>query len=114
LASSWKIAPVRIGAVVVLQRALDIEWVRVTPLDQIAVIAIHCPHEVGKGRAHPSGQAAPEAGAFCCEVERQIDEGTAMPGLFCEQHRAHEAHRLPAIEDRFHVRFYVDARSFMP
>ena len=35
-------------AVVALERALDIDRVRVVALDQVAVVAVHRPHEIGE------------------------------------------------------------------
>jgi hypothetical protein len=38
----------RIGAVVVPHRAFDVDGMGVMPLDEVAVVAIHRPHEIGK------------------------------------------------------------------
>jgi hypothetical protein len=37
----------RIGAVVALHRAFDVDRMGVMPLDEIAVVAVHRPHEIG-------------------------------------------------------------------
>ena len=60
LASSWRSRFSGIGAVVVFQRALDIDRVGIVPLDQVAVVAVHRPHEIGQRREHAVRQAAPE------------------------------------------------------
>jgi len=56
-----QIAFFRVGAIVVYQRALNIDRMRVMPLDQVAVIAIHRPDQIGKGREDALGPAAAEA-----------------------------------------------------
>ena len=43
-----EVAFFRVLAVVVLERALDIDRVSVMPLDQVAVVAVHRPHEIGE------------------------------------------------------------------
>ncbi len=47
-----------IRAVVVLQRSFDIDRVRIVPLDQVAVVAIHGTHQIGERSDNPLGQAA--------------------------------------------------------
>jgi len=52
----------RVGAVVVVDRSLDVDGVGIVALDQVAVVAIHRPYEVGEGGQHPRGEAAAKAG----------------------------------------------------
>ena len=58
-----EIALLRIVAVIVLERALDIDRVSVVAFDQVAVVAVHRPHEIGERGQHALRQAAAEAGA---------------------------------------------------
>ena len=55
-----QIAFIGIFAIVVVQRALDINGVRVMSFDQIAVVAVHRPHEIGKRGRKALRQAAPK------------------------------------------------------
>ena len=68
----------RVGAEIVLQRALNIDGMGIMTLDQVAVIAVHRPDEVGEPRPHGGRQAAPERGRFGGQLEREID-GIAVP-----------------------------------
>jgi len=43
-----KVSLFRIGAVVVPHRAFDVDGMGVMPLDEVAVVAVHRPHEIGK------------------------------------------------------------------
>ena len=64
-----QVALARVVAVIVLQRPLDIDRVRVVTFDEIAVVAIHGAHEVGKRGPHALGQAASES----CGSRGQFD-----------------------------------------
>ena len=54
-----QIAFSRIGAEVVSEGPLDIDRMGVVTFDQVAVIAIHRPHEIGKRTDHSPRQAPP-------------------------------------------------------
>ena len=43
-----KVSFFRIGAVIVPHRAFDVDGMGVMPLDEVAVVAVHRPHEIGK------------------------------------------------------------------
>lgn len=51
-----------IVAVVILQRALYIGGVGIVAFDKVAVITVHCAHQVGKGGSDAFGQGASESG----------------------------------------------------
>ena len=59
-------------AVVALEGALDIDRVGVVPFDQVAVVAVHRPHEIGERGQQAFGQGAAEAGALLRQLQREI------------------------------------------
>ncbi len=64
-----QVAFAAILAVVVLHRPFDIDGVRVVPLDEIGVVAVHRPHQVGERAENGGRQAAAEAGGLLGQVE---------------------------------------------
>ena len=56
-----EIAAARIGAVIVLERALDIDGMGVVAFDEVAVIAVHRPYQISEGRKHAVWQAPSES-----------------------------------------------------
>ncbi len=77
-----EVALARVGAVGVVQRPLDVHGVGVVALDEVAVIAVHRPHQIGKRREHALGQAAAEACRRCRQLQREVGEpGTMARGL---------------------------------
>ena len=67
-----------IVAVVVLERPFDIDGMRIVPLDEIAVVAVHSSHQIGQGCTQAIGQAAPESGRAGSHFDRKIGKFTAM------------------------------------
>jgi hypothetical protein len=67
-----------LGAVVVPERALDIDRVRIVPLDQVAVVAVHRPHETGEGADHAVRQAVAQARRPGRQLDRKVREARAM------------------------------------
>ena len=59
-------------AVVALEGALDIDRVGVVAFDQVAVVAVHRPHEIGERGQQALRQGAPEAGALLRQLQREI------------------------------------------
>ena len=105
-----QIALSRVDAVVVPQGALDIDGVRVVALDQVAVVAVHRPHEVREGDGHAVQQAATEAGRAAGKLDREIGQRRAMPRRLADHHRLHQADGFAAIRrwpGRINVRLYV-------
>jgi hypothetical protein len=51
-------------AVIVLEGPLDIDGVRIVPLDEIGVVAVHRPHQAGKRREQTRRHAATEPGGL--------------------------------------------------
>ena len=68
----------RVRAVVVSQRPLDVDRVRVVPLDQVAVVAVHRADEIGERRGHPPGQAPPKPRGAGREIDGQIRQRAAV------------------------------------
>ena len=59
-------------AVVALEGAFDLDRVGVVAFDQVAVVAVHRPHEIGERGQQALGQGAPEAGALLRQLQREI------------------------------------------
>ena len=58
--------------VVALEGALDLDRVGVVAFDQIAVVAVHRPHEIGERGQQALRQGAPESGALLRQLQREI------------------------------------------
>jgi hypothetical protein len=59
-------------AVIVLEGALDVDRVGVVSFNKVAVVAVHCPHEIGERGEQAGREAAAEAGGFLGKVEREV------------------------------------------
>src|SRR6516165_3340915 len=70
----------RVPAIVVPERALDINWVGVVPFNQIAIVAIHGTHEIGQSRQDAVGEAASESGRLRCQRNGQISQRSPVTG----------------------------------
>ena len=95
-----QIALARIGAVVVPERPLDIDGVRVMPLDQIAVVAVHRAHELGQGREHAMREASLESGSPRRQLQRQIGQPGPARGAFPQHKGLHGARALAPVRGR--------------
>ena len=67
-----QIALVGILAVVVLQRALDIDRVSVVPFDQVAVVAVHRAHQIGKRGQQALRQATSKPGGLLRQIQGKV------------------------------------------
>ena len=56
-----EVALVRILAIVVLERALDVDRMRIVPFEQIRIVAIHRPHKAGERRDDPKSGSSDTA-----------------------------------------------------
>ena len=66
-----EIAITGVPAVIAVKRELDVDRVGIVPLDQIAVVAVHRPHEAGERTEQAVGQAATETRRSWQPVQRQ-------------------------------------------
>ena len=73
-----QVAPYRIVAVIARQGPLDVDRMRVMAFDQIAVIAVHRPDQVGKGRGQRRRQAPAEALGFRGQFQSEIVQRPAV------------------------------------
>ena len=90
-----------IGEIIVLQSAFDIDGVRVMPFDEIAVVAVHGPHQAGKRPEHAFGQAPPKSRRFLRQFQGQIGQSRPMARRFPDAHRLHQRNHFFPISDRF-------------
>src|SRR5712675_131526 len=102
-----EVALAGIGAIVVLESSLDIDRVGVVSFDEIAVIAVHRPHEIGERRQQAPRQTAAKACGFLRELKRQVGQLGAMPGAFLNNERLHLRDLFAPIFRRFDVHFNV-------
>ena len=72
LGFALKVPLLRISTVVVAHRALDVDGVGVVPFDEVAVVAVHRAHEIGKRLGDGRGQAAAEGGGLLRELKHEI------------------------------------------
>ena len=59
-------------AVVALEGAFDIDRVGVVAFDEVAVVAVHRPHEIGERSQQALRQGAPESRALLRQLQREI------------------------------------------
>jgi hypothetical protein len=102
-----EIALPRVFAVIAPERPLDIDRVGVVTFDQVAVLAIHRPHEIGQRVAETDRQGAAEAGASRRQIDGKVGQFGAVPGVAADQQRFHQKDRLSSVLRHVHVRFYV-------
>src|SRR5712691_993767 len=67
-----------VRAVIVFESALDVDGWCVVPLDKIAVVAVHRPHEVGEPCPYARRQTAAESRRSRGDIEREIDQGRPL------------------------------------
>jgi hypothetical protein len=103
-----EIAPAGVLAVVPPERTLDIHGVRIVPLDQVAVIAVHRPHKGREGGEQAGREAAPESGGFLRKIEGEVGQTGAVRGALGNREWLHQRNQLPPVH-RFHGRFFVAA-----
>jgi hypothetical protein len=102
-----EVALARIGAVVVFQGALDLDRMRIVPLDQIAVITVHRTHEIGQRGHYRGRQAAAESGGLGGKLDSEVDDLPALARALADQQWLHQADRFAAVLGRQNVRFHV-------
>ncbi|MGH8566312.1 MAG: hypothetical protein ACREXW_20440 [Gammaproteobacteria bacterium] len=85
-----KIASAGVLAVVLPERTLDIHGVRIVFLDQVAVIAVHHPHQGREGGEQAGREAAPESRGFLRKVEGEVGQAGAVRGAFGNRERLHQ------------------------
>jgi hypothetical protein len=90
-----------IRAVITLERALDIHRMRVVTLDEIAVIAIHDPHQIGERPYDALGEAPPESGETPGKIDHEIVETRAMARPLADEQGLHQRHILAPISGFF-------------
>jgi hypothetical protein len=69
----------RLGAVVVLEGALDLDRLRIIPFDKIAVLTINGSDEIGQCGKDAFRQAAAKSRRAACQLNRQIGKRCTVP-----------------------------------
>ncbi|GEM_PF-3515618 len=104
----------RIVAEIVIERALDVYGVGVVSFDEIAVIAVHGPHEMGEGRLYLGGQAAAKSGRLRGKIDGEVTKLGEARRPLTDLHRLHLVDCFAAIfrhDVRFIGRFYINFKS---
>ena len=96
-----EIALLGVAAVVALERALNVDRVRVVPLDQVAVIAVHRAHERCQRGQQACRQRPAEAGAALGQFEREIGQFGPMARPLAQDERLHQGDALASVLCRF-------------
>src|ERR1700722_2349998 len=102
-----KIAFGSVRAVIVFQGTFDIDRMGIVSFDEIAVIAIHRSHEIGKRCANAGRKAGAESRSLADKLDGEIGQSSPMAGVFRDEQRLHLRNGFDAISDRRNVRFFV-------
>jgi len=73
-----EVAFLGVVAVILFQGALDIDRVRIMAFNQVAVVAVHGPHEIGQGGEHAFGQTTAKPGCMRGQFDCQIGQPFAV------------------------------------
>ena len=92
-----EVALSRIGTVVVVERAFDVDGMGVVPFDKVAIVTVHGPDEVRQGFADTIRQAVPEPGRTCREFHDQIGQRRPVVRRFADEERLHPVERLASV-----------------
>lgn len=109
-----KIPLFSVGAVIVVEGALDIDRVGVMALDQVAVVAVHRPDERRQGVEDRGGEAAFEVGGPFGQLKGEFCRDVASGEPFAQRGRFHGVDILTVIPDRPFVRVDVRFRVRFP
>ncbi len=80
----------RVAAIVLPQRALDVDGVRVVSLDQVAVVAVHRAHERCQRAQQTRWQRAAQAGAALGQFEREVGQFDTVARPLAQNERFHQ------------------------
>lgn len=80
-----------IGAVIVMESALDIDRVRVVAFNQVAVITVHGPDERGQRRRNLIRQAAAECNGARGQIEGEIVQLAPVRRVLADHQRLEQA-----------------------
>jgi len=95
-----KVAFPPIAAVVALHGALDIDGMGVVPLDEVAVVTVHRPHEISQGLCDGSWQPAAKGGGFLRQFKRKIVQLGAGRCAFRNHERLEQPQALAIVLGR--------------
>ena len=107
LKAELQIAFAGILAIVVLQGTLDIDRVSVMPFDQVAVVAVHRPHQIGERSQQALGQAPAKSRGFLRQLQGKVRECATMTGAFANEQGLHQRNQLSPVFCRFYVPYNV-------
>ncbi|GLU28936.1 hypothetical protein Brsp01_41690 [Brucella sp. NBRC 12950] len=67
-----KIPFLRIGAKIVSHSAFDVYWMSIVSFNEVAIVAVHGPHEIGKSLSNGSRKATSECGRLLRKFKYEI------------------------------------------
>ena len=107
-----QVALLQIGAVVVPQRPLDVDRVGVVAFDEIRVVAVHRPDQIGQRLPDTGRKAAPEPRRRRGQLEGEVTQPGPMARTVSKDQRLHSRLAFAPVFvryiGRFVVRFFVD------
>ena len=101
-----QVALAGILAVVLLKGALDVHRVGIVTLDEVGVVTVHRPHQVGEGREQAGRQAAPETSRLLGQFDGEIGQPAPVTGAFADEQRLHQRDRFAPVFCHLNVRFH--------
>ena len=69
----------RVGAVVIPECPLNIDRMGIVSFDQVAVVAVHRPHQLSQRGQHAARQSVPETGRTPGKFDRKVGQFGAQP-----------------------------------
>ncbi len=107
--------PFRVRAVVIVAGTLDVDRRGVVTFDQVAVMTIHCPHQIGQRTDDSPWQTVSQPGRSCSQVDGEVAQAGTVPGRATDEQRLRQADAFAAVwNSLFHVRFIVRIRLGCP
>ena len=102
-----QVALLQIGAVVVPQRPLDVDRVGVVAFDEIRVVAVHRPDQIGQRLPDTGRKAAPEPGRRRGQLKGEVTQPGPVARTVSKDQRLHSRLAFAPVVGRFIGRFIV-------
>src|ERR1700732_491222 len=73
-----QVAPARVLAIIIPERAFDIDGMGVVPFDQVAVVTVHRPYETRERNQQPLRQTAAKSRRFLRKPDGEVGQRAAL------------------------------------
>jgi hypothetical protein len=67
------------------------------PFDQVALVAVHCPHQIGERSQQALGQAPAKSSRFLRQLQGKAREYASMTGAFANEQGLHQRNQLSPV-----------------